>query len=339
MPAWLAASTEAEQEIILSSGIRLIRNFKDYPMPQSAGREQLLELKGKLAPLLEGLCTTVGFQAWDMERLSDLDIGLLYEKHALPTVEYQDLKAMYLYTDACFQMRILLNYREHLNMQNLGVGLKLKELYEELSALEDGVEKCAEFAFSPRYGYLSHKVSEAGTGLRASVVLHLPALVGLEKIKKVAEAAGKLNLSFKRLYHDETKYALGNLYVLYNRGGVGEIESEIIEKVSSAALDIANRELQMRKMVMRKSELVAENQIWRAVGILQNARLLTAAEMLAMLSYIGLGIDLKLLKKISWLKLKKLMVQARSSHLQALYPEEDTDRIRAGLLREALKEV
>ena len=200
-------------------------------------------------------------------------------------------------------------------------------------------EECVELAFNKRYGYLLSKVDDAGTGLQATVVLHLPALTGMDKISKIESGLGKLNMKLARLYRDEQQNALGNLYILGNTPNIHDSEQDILAKVERIALDIAKREKQMRRVLYTKSPLVVDNYVWRAVGMLKTARLISAAEMLAMLSYVGLGIDLGILDKISWISVKKLMVQARGSHLQVLYPDESPDQVRASFVRDLFKEV
>ena len=339
VPGWLAGVSDDSQEIIFSSSIRLLRNVKDIPMPHIASREQLIGIKKKFEPVWERLKNEEFFQEWNVERMSAVDRGILYEKHCMPYFEEQEPRAVFVLANASFDTRVLLNYQEHVNMQAFAIGLNLEQLMDKMLALESELESCAEFAFNKRYGYLTSKARDAGTALQASVVLHLPTLTGMDKMAKIEASLAKANLSLDRLYRDEQKLALGNLYVLSNRPHMHDSEQDILDKVKNVALNLAKREKQMRRVVYSKSPLVVENYVWRAVGLLKSARLLSAAEMLAMLSYVGLGIDLGIVDKISWTSVKKLIVQVRNSHLLASYPDAELDQVRASIVRDLFKEV
>lgn len=339
VPGWLAGVGDEGQEVIFSSSIRLLRNVKDVPMPHSASREQLINIKKKLDPVLGRLKAEEYFQEWEAERLLLNDRGILYEKHCMPFIDEQEARGMFVLTNSAFDTRILLNYQEHINVQSFAIGLDFDNLLARVRKMESEMEDVVDFAFNKRYGYLMSKVNTSGSGLQASVVLHLPALLGTEKIAKIEEHLAKLDLCLDRLYRDEQKMALGNLFVLSNMPSMNESEKDICEKVTNVALNLAKREKQMRRVLYTKSPVFVENYVWRAVGLLKTARIITAAEMLTMLSYIGLGIDLGILDKISWTSVKKLIVQSRNSHLQAIYPGEDLDQVRASIVRDVFKEV
>lgn len=339
VPGWLSGVGDESQEVIFSSSIRLLRNIKDVPMPHMASREQLLNIKKQLEPVWSRLKDNENFQEWSIERLPTIDRGILYEKHCMPFFEEQEPRGMFVFANSSFDTRILLNYQEHINIQVFSIGLNLQQLLDKANALEKEMEELSEFAFSKRYGYLTSRVTDAGTGLQATVVLHLPVLTGMNKISKIEENLSRLNLSLERLYRDEQRIALGNLYVLSNKPNMNDSEQDILDKINNVALSLAKREKQMRRVLYTKSPLLAENHVWRAVGLLKTARIISAAEMLAMLSYVGLGIDLGILEKISWTSVKKLIVQARNSHLEAIYPDEDLEKVRASIVRDVFKEV
>lgn len=339
IPTWLATVSSENQEIILSSSLKLVRNIKNLPLPYTGNREQMLEVKSRLAGALEVL-QTQGYMAWEMGDLSETEKDVLYEKHCCSPDLILTTDVMSLYTSADFDVNVLLNYKEHIRLRNFSVGLKLQELYPQISLLDDLLEEQVEYAFSSRYGYLTKNIADVGTGLTASVVLHLPALVGMEKIEKISKGLEKLGLVLSRLYTDDHKHALGNLYVLSNLPNFTENEQEIINKVTGIAKDFVKREKQMREILYSKANNVVENYVWRAVGLLKYARKLSAEEMLSLLSYIGIGIDLKILTTLDWIAVKKLMVQARDAHISALYGTKvDTEEMRATIVRDVFKEV
>lgn len=339
VPAWLAGVSSENQEIVLSSSLKLVRNIKNLPLPYTANKEQMLEVRERLAVALEVL-QNQGYSAWEMDELTELEKDVLYEKHCWSADLMLTTDVMALYTSSDFDTHILLNHQEHIRIRNFAVGLKLQELYPQISLLDDLLEEQVEYAFSNKYGYLTKAIDNVGTGLTASVVLHLPALVGLEKIEKISMGLEKLGLTLTRLYKDDHKHALGNLYVLSNLPNFTENEQEIINKVTGIAKDFVRREKQMRQVLYSKANNVVENYVWRAIGLLKYARKLSAAEMLSLLSYVGIGIDLKIVTTIDWLSLKKLMVQARDGHLRAQYgTKTSADDLRATIVRDVFKEV
>ena len=338
VPAWLDAMSGKEQEVILSSGIKIIRNIEGYPMAHHASLEQLDTIKNKISSVVDKIEPVGILNVWNFNKLTESARGVLYEKHACPFLN-DKMDGMLLYATEDFSMRVLLNYKEHLQLGNIRSGLVLDELYKELSSFEGKLSEQLPFAFSKRYGYLSSNVTKTGTGLEATVVLHLPALVGMEKISKLAEAIESKNMVLERLYKDDTSFALGNLYLLRNVPIITDSEQDIVDTVTNVAEELMGRELRMRKVLYSRSRVVVENYFWRAVGIMKHTRTIQAAEMLALFSYIGLGIDLGLLEKIDWLTLKKLMVQARNCHLKMIYTGKDIEQVRATLLRAAFKEV
>lgn len=339
IPAWLAGVSSENQEVVLSSSLKLVRNIKNLPLPYTANREQMLEVKERLSVALEVL-QTQGYMAWEMDELTELEKDVLYEKHCWSPELTVATDVMSLYTSSEFNSNILLNYKDHIRIRNFAVGLKLQELYPQISLLDDLLEEQVEYAFSNKYGYLTKRIADVGTGLTASVVLHLPALVGMEKIEKIVKGLGKLGLELTRLYKDDHKHALGNLYVLRNLPNFTENEQEIINKVTGIAKDFVRREKQMRNVLYSKANNIVENYVWRAIGLLKYARRLSAAEMLSLLSYVGIGIDLKIVTSVEWLTLKKLMVQARDGHIQAQYGSKiNIDELRATLVRDVFKEV
>lgn len=339
VPGWLSGVGDEEQEIIFSSSIRLLRNVKDVPTPHIASRTQLINMKMQLESVWTRLKNEEDFQEWNVERLTALDCAILYEKHCMPFFDEQEPPGIFMLANASFDTRILLNYQEHINVQAFSIGLNLEGLFAKVHKLEEELEEHVEFAFNNRYGYLTSKVVEAGTALQATVVLHLPALTGMDKLSKIEASLGKISLSLERLYRDEQKNALGNLYVLTNKPNINDSEQDVLDKVKNVAINLTKREKQMRRVLYSKSPLIVENYVWRAVGLLKTARMLSATEMLPMLSYIGLGIDLKILDSISWTSVKKLIVQVRNSHLQALYPGEELEQVRASIVRDVFKEV
>lgn len=338
IPTWLNAESTAAQEIILSSSIKLKRNIKDIPLPHNASREQLAAIKEQLEPILSFL-QEEKYTYWDLGALTDQEVYLLMEKHLLPNVESDCFSNAELFVSKNLDTTVTLNCTEHLLLQNFAVGLQPGKLYDKLSALDDLFEKQVEYAFSGRYGYITGKLADAGTGLVVSILLHLPGLVGLEKIESISAGLEKMNMKLSRMYSDDARLAIGNLYLLKNIPTVAGSEQEILDKVATMAKELEKRELQARRVLMGRYRNSTENYIWRAVGLLKYSRAIQAPELLSLISYVGLGIDLKLISELKWINIKRIITMVRNAHIKALYPKENPDKVRADLVRAIFSEI
>jgi protein arginine kinase len=235
---------------------------------------------------------------------------------------------------------IMLNEEDHLRMQSIRPGLRLKEAYEALNALDSELEQKLEYAFDPTLGYLTTCPTNLGTGLRASSMLHLPGLVLSDQIGPVLQAVNKIGLAVRGLYGEGTE-SLGNLYQISNQSTLGEAEEAIIERLDRVIAQVASHEQNAREKLMEDDPGMVADKIGRAYGVLRHAHLIESKEALNLLSLLRLGGDLGLFPAGTVNLCDTLLMDIQQAHLQLhagtkLSPES-RDSIRAEIMRSRLQ--
>jgi len=234
----------------------------------------------------------------------------------------------------------MINEEDHLRIQMMASGLQLQETFGRISEIDSLLEEKMEFAFSSQYGYLTACPTNVGTGIRVSVMLHLPGLKMTGEIEKVFRAAKDMRLAVRGLYGEGSE-PIGDFFQLSNQTTLGKTEDQIIEQlVQHAVKPIVEYERLARRKLLEEKLTSLDDKIFRALGILINARLISSDEALYMLSYIRLGIHLGRIKNISLETTNRLFLLTKPGHLQNYYQEplneQARDRARAELIRKQL---
>lgn len=234
----------------------------------------------------------------------------------------------------------MVNEEDHLRIQCMAPGLDLDTPFARASHIDDMVESQVDIAFDEKMGYLTSCPTNLGTGLRASVLLHLPGLVFTRNIQSIMNISPQLGLAIRSVYGDETE-SVGNLFQISNQLTLGFSEAEIIENLKTAVMEIVSHERQARKALALYMKERLEDEVWRAYGTLRYARLLSEKEVLELLSKVRLGIDLKLINEVEAGCFSEILISSRTSYLQNLAENEnlsknEIDRLRAEHVRKAL---
>nr|HPG30245.1 ATP--guanido phosphotransferase [bacterium] len=203
------------------------------------------------------------------------------------------------------------------------------------------LETQIKFAFSNEFGYLTACPTNAGTGMRCSILVHLPGIIMINQLKKINSAIEKLGLTIRGYYGEGTE-SIGNFFQISNQITIGKTEEKIIEKIDNIAKQIVEHEKNARKILLQESRMRLEDQIFRSYGILKNARIIATNETMALLSMIRLGVDLEILNNISIKTLNDILIYLQPGHLQKIYANdanldknpEKRDIIRAQMIRE-----
>ncbi len=339
--AWMK-SGGPEGDIVLSSRVRVARNLKGYPFPHLLDRDKAEQIIHATQLALENgeLVEQAGkFEVTRMVELSPVERQILVEKHLISPdlLQNQELKAVALRDDEVIS--IMINEEDHLRIQCLMPGLQLKNAWELVDRVDNGMEKTMDFAFSEKFGYLTACPTNAGTGVRASVMLHLPGLVLLDQLKNIFISISKLGFTVRGLYGEGTE-ALGNLFQISNQVTMGHPEEEIINSLNSVTGQLLLQEREARKVLMRERREQLEDRIGRSFGILRYARIITSEETMRRLSDLRLGVDLGLIEGIDGEQLTELMVMTRPAFLMKQHQGElspvQRDVLRAGLIRNRL---
>jgi len=327
-------------DIVISSRIRLARNVRGYVFLSRADADTRTELAELLQAAIRRSRDLEGLVHLDLERLDDLDRAVLVERHLISRQHAEGSGARRVAFDGNEVAALMINEEDHLRVQVMRSGLQLDQAWEQISSIDDALQENLEFAFHPKYGYLTACPTNVGTGIRVSVMLHLPALRLTNELEKVFQAAKEMRLAI-RGFHGEGTEALGDLFQISNQVTLGRTEIEIIEDFRDAIIPrIVEYERAARTSLLKNRLHALDDKIWRALGTLQNARLISSSEAMQYLSHLRMGVHTGRLKNIELQTLNELFLQTQPAHLQKLQGErltgEQRSYVRASLIRARL---
>lgn len=329
-----------EGDIVLGTRIRLARNFAQTPFPAIASRGKNKDILLKGETLTEGLRSIADVKYLKLAEVEQLERQVMMERHLVSPDHIKDVTNKGLILSASEDISIMINEEDHLRIQVLFPGLQLREAWELATKVDDSVEAGVDYAFDPNIGYLTACPTNAGTGMRVSVMLHLPGLAWINQISKVLGSVNQFGLVVRGLYGEGSK-SYGNIYQISNQVSMGHTEEDMIEHLTKVTRQIITSERQARQyLIQEQRQIESEDKIYRAFGQLTNARIISTPEAFELLSTVRLGIDLNLIKNLDKSLLKELMVESRSAHLQKIMgqslPPQERDRLRASLIRDKL---
>ncbi len=330
-----------ESDIVISSRIRLARNIADLPfttMGSESVQEQVVNAVQQ-AIQSPALAQMGPFDMLYMGAMNDVSKQVLVEKHLVsPGLVDTDSAAVVIRPDE--EVSVMVNEEDHLRIQVMLPGNQLDQAYELANEVDDAFENVIDYAFDEEKGYLTACPTNLGTGLRASLMMHLPALVLTGQINRILSAVTQVGLTVRGIY-GEGSDALGNLFQISNQVTLGHSEQEIIGNLQGVATQIIEHERAARQHLLHENKGNIEDRISRSFGILAYARQMGSKEAMQRLSDVRLGIDLGIIKGVSAGILKELMVATQPGFLQQQYGIEMSpamrDVKRASLIRERLR--
>ncbi|MFF2484010.1 protein arginine kinase [Paenibacillus sp. NPDC058071] len=331
-----------DSEIVISSRIRVARNLRQLPFPMLATNHQLTEVmelltevsnSGKLAPIGK-------FDTIVLSELNELERRVLVEKHLISPNLANDSRGGAVILSENESISIMINEEDHLRIQCLYPGFQIKEAWTLANRIDDIFEAETNYAFDEQRGYLTSCPTNVGTGIRASVMMHLPALVLTQQINRILSAVTQVGLAVRGLYGEGSE-ALGNLFQISNQVTLGQSEEEIIDNLYGVAKQIIEHEKAARVRLLTDSRLRIEDRVRRSYGILSYAATMDSKESAQRLSDIRLGADLGLLEEVSPQVTNELIVMTQPGFLQQAFNEkmsaEQRDYRRAELIRKQLR--
>jgi len=338
-----------EADVVLSCRTRLARNVAGYPFVHSLSPEQATELAERLQPLLTARRID-GRTIWvEMATATPVLRLLLRERHLVSrdlapsdvrrgvqpgrAVAFGELETA----------SVMINEEDHLRLQGMAAGFALLEAWQRVRELDRSLESEVQFSFSERLGYLTGCPTNVGTGLRASVMLHLPAL-GLvrSELEKVFNAAQRTGLTVRGMYGEGSR-AAGDLYQISNQVTLGRSEEELIADLEALVPSIVEFERRVRRVLVEEQRNALDDRVRRSLGMLKTARSMQTEMGLVHLSHVRLGVCLGWIKGISTAELNRITIQVQKGHVQVLSGAEDEsslaepterDRMRAAFLRQ-----
>lgn len=332
-----------DSDIVLSSRIRLARNLKDIVFPTLASSD---DLERVIQLLNESLCNQ-NYQDlgnFEMIKIDDTEFiekRVLVEKHLISPhlAEVSEQGAAVILSED-ENISIMVNEEDHVRIQCLVPGLQLSKALQLANRIDDLIEEKVDFAFDEKRGYLTSCPTNVGTGLRASVMMHLPALVLTHQINRIIPAINQLGLVVRGIYGEGSE-AQGNIFQISNQITLGKSEHDIAQDLGSVVAQVITQERAAREMLLKSSYTQLEDKVWRSYGVLANSRIIQSSEASQCLSDLRLGIDLGFITNISRSILNELMILTQPGFLQQFAGKkltaDDRDVRRATLIRERLK--
>lgn len=326
-------------DIVMSSRVRLARNLNKVPFSHWANKKQKEQA---LNLVRESLCENEflkGGLLFSMKELDEIDRSLLLERHLVSHEFIQKPDSKTVAVSGNEVISGMINEEDHLRLQVMQSGFNMSGAFEIAAKIDRFLAARLDFAFSPEWGYLTACPTNTGTGLRASVMIHLSTLVLTKQINKVLQAITRLGLTARGFYGEGTE-ATGNFFQISNQVTLGQKEEDIIDNIERIIKQVVEYEQNARQMLMTQERQRITDRIWRAYGVLKNAYIISSSETIELLSSVRLGVDLEIIKDINRQQLNGLFIFIQPAHLQKLEGKklttQERDAKRAQLIRTKL---
>jgi protein arginine kinase len=337
---WLRG-TGPESDIVVSSRVRLARNLAAFPFTNRANAHQKAEIEALLRERIAKLELDPRLEYITLATLTPLDRQFLVERQLISRELATTDGPRGVALAPQETVSVMVNEEDHLRLQVMRSGFSLDEAWRDIDKVDDLLEQRITYAFSEEFGYLTACPTNVGTGMRASVMLHLPALVLTKQIEKVFRALQKINLAVRGLYGEGSR-ASGDFYQISNQVTLGKAEQTILGEIREVIPQIIAYERQARSALVRESRQALQDRVSRAFGTLCSATMMTSEETMDLLSSVRLGINLQLLEDITIPTVNELFIHTQPAHLQKLMGTaldgEERNSARARYLRSRLRE-
>lgn len=341
-PAAFLAVPEKGGNIAVSSRIRLARNIRTFPFPCAAHLEQLAEICELVTAAVAncGKMNKKDSLSFDISELAPSDREALKEQCLAGKEILSAPAGCRLITAGDSSCSVLINEEDHVRLQLLAPGLQLDQTWIDIDALDNALAEHLDFAFDDQLGFLTSSPAYTGTGLKASVLLHLPGLIMTGKLGPTLRGVNKLNLAFRGLYGEPDENP-GNLFLISNQVTLGDSETGIIGKLSQAVRQLILHENAARQLIIQKDKAALLDHVGRSYGILRHGFKLSAKEALNCLSGLRLGVDMELFNHVDMSCVNEMFLTVQPAHLQKYAGKRlsaaERDIFRADYCREKLK--
>ena len=337
---WLSGETDWCESVV-STRVRLARNLAGMPFCHRAKAEDLGLGRDRIRDAILSSNTLKTGTYMVMSDLSDLDRRFLVERHLISQeqAEKSGLRAVVVGDNE--MISVMINEEDHLRLQSIQPGFQPTEAWRLVNRLDDEIDRTLDFAFSCDWGYLSACPTNTGTGMRASMLVHLPALVLTGQINRVLQGIGQMGLAVRGFY-GEGSDVMGNLFQISNRTALGTSEVDILQSLDNVVRKVLEMEGHGREILLRDARSQIEDKIWRAYGLLKYARRVTSQEVMSLSSAVRLGKCIGMIDDVSIGALNRMLFVSQPAHLQKRLDREMTpgerDEERANMVRSILEE-
>ncbi len=331
-----------EAEIVFSCRVRLARNLEGFTFPPPAHDSVLGDVSDKILNAVNKSDYLKNSRLINMSELSSTERRFLLERHLISLEFSAGGLHRFLITDKGEMISLMINEEDHLRLQSILSGLQLMDAWRLSDKVDDELERNLDYAFLPQWGYLTSCPTNTGTGMRASCMLHLPALVAAHKIDELLKSISKLGLVARGLYGEGTK-SQGGFFQISNQVTLGLREEEIVDNVERVTRQVVGQEKKAREFLLKRNGTQLKDEVGRAYGILLKAYLMSSQEAINLLSKLRLGVSLHLLPQLTIQVLNELFFMITPAQLQVREGKEmtssDRDKLRAKLIAERLSEL
>ncbi|MEF9954843.1 MAG: ATP--guanido phosphotransferase [Clostridium sp.] len=329
---------------IVFSRVRLSRNWEEYKFPGRLEDREAGIMIGRIKTALQGISDLDGreYEYIDFEGLEELERLALRERRIINRsfVEKTTPGGIILSEDE--SISLMLNGDDHIRIQILAPGLHVKECYDKADCLDDFINETISYAYNSKYGYLTSYPTNVGTGMKASIVVHLPSLSLGRRFQDLLEDMSRFGTTVRGLYGRSSENA-GDLYEVFNQKTLGVNEHEILELVTNAASQLSEQENQVRQKALEKHRLIREDEVYKSYGVLKYARRLAMKDAMTFLSHLMTGIADGLIVTKEPCSIYRLMMDIQPANLQQSskqpLDQEELESARAGYLRTHLPEL
>ncbi len=335
MAKWFC-DTNAQDDVVISTRIRLARNLKGIPFPGAMTEKDALLVIEKVENALEEMNYT--FTRLDMSKISATDKQKLVEERFIsPALAKSKLPcAAYISEDE--NISIMVNEEDHIRIQCIYAGYESKKAYELISKVDDYFAEKLDYAMHEKYGYLTSCLTNVGTGMRISYMVHLPSTVMTGAADSIFSTVGKMGVTVRGMYGEGTKSS-GNIFQISNQTTLGRTDEEIADSLNETLEKVILKERELRTKLSQNQGAILEDRIFRSHAILKSARVISGKEMLERISDVRLGIGLGLIGDVDFSKLNNIMIVSSPAHITGDWGASDPaarDIKRAQIIRDAL---
>ncbi|HEY8363638.1 MAG TPA: protein arginine kinase [Tissierellaceae bacterium] len=338
MVKWLDG-TGLDEDVVVSTRLRLARNLANYRFPNFMNNDEAEAVTNEILNCMKDNVYEVPYKFYRIRDLSDTERSAFVEDHLISPNLANNLNTGSFLLRNDEKATVMINEEDHIRIQVLLPGLNFEKGWEMASSIDDSLEGKVEYAYHEKFGYLTACPTNVGTGLRASVMVHLPCITMTGHINSIIEELTKIGLTVRGIYGEGTK-ALGNIFQISNQTTLGESEEEIIKKLNRVVREIISRERSTRVYMLDKRNHQMEDMIYRSYGILKYGRIISSQEAMNHLSNVKLGCDLGVIDYIKSKDIVKLMIEIQPANIQRAANRdltyEERDIYRAELIRKKL---
>mgnify|MGYP000894754130 CR=1 FL=1 len=335
---WLKG-TGPQSHIVMSSRVRLARNVERIPFPAKASKKELVEIIKIAKEAFDASEYFKDAMFLKINEMDTLDQQFLIERHLMSHDHAATSEGRAILVSKEEVLSIMVNEEDHLRIQVMQSGSQLAETWKIINMIDDILSNKIPYAYDASWGYLTACPTNTGTGIRGSVMLHLPALVMTKQINKVLEAIAKLSFTSRGFYGEGTQ-ATGNFFQISNQVSLGHSEEDVLQNMNGLVGQIVEQEEQARQALLLQNRSILEDKICRSHGILKNAHIISSQETVDLLSMVRLGIDVGVIKDIKKQTINELFIMIQPAHLQKLERKKlntlERDVKRASVIRSKL---